>query len=113
MDEETDYGALFAPYLPYHVQMLMGDPAESAQLLAALADEAPDDDHLDALATSLIEAFLGAHGEAAYSHFEAALRSSQNLRKAWSCAWSAVPDEWERRFSDLLEEGEDIGGPDE
>src|SRR5437879_3343830 len=75
---------LFSVYDPFHIAVLTGDPSDSAHLLAMLADEAPDDEHLRALSIALVEAFLGVHAEAAYAPFEAALRTSANLRKAWS-----------------------------
>jgi hypothetical protein len=64
---------------------------------------------LEALAISLVEAFLGVRGDDAYPAFEESLRSSSNLRKAWSLAWSSVPDQWQNRFDALLQPGEGIG----
>jgi hypothetical protein len=107
---ERNVDRLFAVYEPYHASILLDEPASSAALLQRLADEAPDDEHLEALAISLVEAFLGVRGEDAYPLFEDSLRSSSNLRKAWSFAWSSVPDEWQNRFDALLQPGEAIGG---
>lgn len=110
MNEEAasraKWEVLFAFYEPLHADVLMGDIAEGAQLLARLADSAPDDAHLNALAISLIEAYLGVHKRAAYPEFEKALRESSRLRTAWCHAWSAVPAKWEKRFNQLVKESE-------
>lgn len=94
---ELPLEVLFAPYRPYHISVLRGEPGQVAKLLAEIADAVPDDAHLGAFSTSLVEAFLS-RGETVFADFEIALGSSPNLGRAWSVAWSVVPDEWEARF---------------
>ena len=116
MDDDSAQGAdrdwprLLAVYEPHHVFVVMGEPSASAALVGTLADEAPDETNLEALSISLVEAFLGVRGADGYPLFEQALRSSSNLRKAWSFAWSSVPDEWQKRFDALIRPGEVLGG---
>ncbi len=98
---------LFAKYDGHHMPVLMEDPQVAAALLARLADAAPDDDHIEALSISMVEAFLS-RGTEVFPAFEAAMRTSSNLRKAWSVAWSAVPDEWEARFNALVQPDENL-----
>jgi hypothetical protein len=72
VDEEQRWDELFSLYTPHHVTVLTAEPEDVAPLLAALADEAPDDEHRHAFSTALVEAFLGVKQEAAYAPFEAA-----------------------------------------
>ncbi|HEX3539337.1 MAG TPA: hypothetical protein VHT75_02730 [Acidimicrobiales bacterium] len=83
-------------YEPYEETVLVGDPAEAVTLIAYLADSAPDDDHLRALAISLIETFLAVRDNP-YPLFLAAMEKSSKLRTAWCHAWSVVPEEWGQR----------------
>ncbi len=92
-------------YEPYEEAVLVGNPAEAAKLIAHLAESAPDDDHLEVLAISLIETFLAVNDNP-YPLFMAAMEQSSKLRRAWCYAWSVVPGEWEQRFNAIVQEGE-------
>lgn len=96
--DDPDWQELFKPYEGYHLRVMFDDPAETIGLIRELADAAPDDDHLLALAISLVETYIHQHAPEGFPHFEAALQESASLRKAWSYSWATVPDEWERRF---------------
>jgi hypothetical protein len=95
---DVDWGELFSAYDGYAMSVMSDDPAESINLIRELADQAPDEQHLAALAICLVETFIHQHDPDGFPLFEAALRQSPNLRKAWSHCAAGVPDEWERRF---------------
>jgi hypothetical protein len=96
--DDADRNEILRVYGAYVMTVMMGDPAESIELIRGLADRAPDDDHLELLAASLVETYIHQHEPDGFPLFEAALRQSPNLRQAWSHCWASVPDEWEDRF---------------
>jgi len=114
--KNPDWEALFVEYTVPYFDALFEDPDEEAMELARLADEAPDDDHITALAVSLVEGFLHrglpspfhVAEQRVFPAFEAALRRSPNLRRAWCRALCTLPAEWEDRFNALVEPDEQI-----
>ncbi|MEY2451231.1 MAG: hypothetical protein QOD92_805 [Acidimicrobiaceae bacterium] len=100
--------AAFAVYNPHWAQVRHGDPFESVALVARLAREAPDDDHLCALGVALVECLLDCHYETIFERFLNEAEQNVNLRKACSCAWFRLPDDLDLLLTNLIA-GDDIG----
>jgi hypothetical protein len=88
--DDPDWPELFKAYEGYHLRVMFDDPSVTIGLIRELADAAPDDDHLAALAISLVETYIHQHAPEGFPHFEAVLQESANLRKAWSYSIATV-----------------------
>jgi hypothetical protein len=88
-----------------------GDPRKTLQLIVQACEE-PDlgDDSLLWAAVFLVDPLLDCHWSVIGDEFEAAMRISRPLRKAWSGAMVDIPQEMIDRLDDLLAPDENIGG---
>lgn len=93
-------------YMSLHRTVVTSGVEDAAELLAELADQAPDREHLLDL-SMLVESYVF-RGEEAYPHLEAAMRRSSNLRRAWSCVFTTVPEEWNERLDALVQPDEHL-----
>lgn len=89
---------------------MRGDAKEALARAVELCEEAPDDDHLSVLAVVVLDPLLDFHWYAIGSAFEAEMRRSASLRKAFSCTWpTEMGVEDYERLEALLLPGENIG----
>jgi hypothetical protein len=87
-----------------------GDPRAMLGRLVEACDGAPDDAELVAIAVVLVDPLLDTYWEVIGPAFEAAMRSSRGLRKAFSCTMLDIPADLHRRLQSLVTPEDNIGG---
>ena len=94
-----------------HIDAAHGPIAEVLIQIIDACEAAEDADQLCWIGTLVIEVFLDLRGPDAWAAFEDAMRSSAELRKAYTCSDHSIPAEVTRRFDALVDpDREDIGG---
>jgi hypothetical protein len=84
-------GELFEVYNPYFMSVMRDDPAETIRLIRDLADAAPDDDHLKALAISLVETYIHQHAPDGFPYFEERFERVRTLGRRGRIRWRRCP----------------------
>jgi len=94
-----------------HIDVRNGPVPEVLRQIVDACDCAEDEDQLCWTGTLVIEVFLDLRGPEVWTPFEEAMRSSTNLRKAYTCSDHSLPVEVSRRFDALVDpDSEDVGG---
>ena len=85
-----------------------GDPTVLTEIVR-LCEAAPDDAHIGAISVLVLEPLLDLHWPEIGTHFEAAMRESSALRRAYSGVSVDLPESVLDRLDALVQPSDDIG----